>query len=72
MSPHQTLPGQVLQLMPLAFGDLVELLEWNGVFRDIVTVENSERAGEKGCVRRAEGLRMGVGSPLHYPLLFWG
>ncbi|KAG1658599.1 hypothetical protein FOA52_016211 [Chlamydomonas sp. UWO 241] len=41
--------GKVLQLMPLAFGDLVELLQWE-LFRNVVEVKSAERAGEKGSL----------------------
>ena len=39
--------NKVLQVMPMAFGDLVEVLSWE-LFAPLVRLEEAESRGEKG------------------------
>ena len=39
--------GKVLSIMPLAFGNLLELLQWE-LFADVIRVEEADTRGEKG------------------------
>ena len=39
--------GKVLSIMPLAFGNLLELMQWEA-FHDVIKVVDADHRGERG------------------------